>query len=80
MTDAELEQRVLKLSIMLSGVLGGFALVVALVTGSMSTLFDGLFSIIDVSMGILSLWMARLITREATRRFRDGFWHIEPMS
>jgi cation diffusion facilitator family transporter len=80
MTDAELEQRVLKLSTALSGVLGGFALMVGLVTGSMSILFDGLFSIIDVSMGILGVWMARLVTREATKRFQYGFWHIEPMS
>lgn len=80
MTDAATEQRVLKLSIVLSGVLGGFAVVLGLVSGSMSIVFDGLFSVIDVSMGLLGLWIARLVTREANRRFQYGYWHIEPMS
>ncbi len=80
MTDAALEQRVLKLSIVISGVLGGFAVVLGLLSGSMSIVFDGLFSVIDVTMGVLGLWIARLVTREADRRFQYGYWHIEPMS
>jgi len=80
MTDAATEQRVLKLSIVLSGVLGGFAVVLGLVSGSMSIVFDGLFSVVDVAMGLLGLWIARLVTRQANRRFQYGYWHIEPMS
>jgi cation diffusion facilitator family transporter len=80
MTDAATEQRVLRLSIVLSGALGGFAVVLGLISGSMSIIFDGLFSVIDVAMGLLGLWIARLVTREANRRFQYGYWHIEPMS
>jgi cation diffusion facilitator family transporter len=80
MTDAATEQRVLKLSILISGVLGGFAVLLGLLSGSMSIVFDGLFSVIDVAMGLLGLWIARLVTREANRRFQYGYWHIEPMS
>ena len=65
MTDAAIEQRVLKLSIVISGVLGGFAVLLGLLSGSMSIVFDGLFSVIDVAMGVLGLWIARLVTREA---------------
>jgi cation diffusion facilitator family transporter len=79
-TDSVLEQRVLMFSTVLSGVLGAFALAVGLVSGSMSIVFDGLFSIIDVTMGFLGLWMARLVTREANRTFQYGYWHVEPMS
>ena len=46
----------------------------------MSIVFDGLFSVIDVAMGVLGLWIARLVTREADRTFQYGYWHIEPMS
>ncbi len=80
MTDAVIEQRVLRLSIVLSAVLGGFAVLLGLISGSMSIVFDGLFSVIDVAMGVLGLWIARLVTREADRTFQYGYWHIEPMS
>jgi predicted Co/Zn/Cd cation transporter (cation efflux family) len=63
MTDAAVEQRVLKLSILLSGVLGGLAVALGLMSGSMSIVFDGLFSVVDVAMGVLGLWIARLVTR-----------------
>ena len=80
MTDAATEQRVLKLSIVLSAVLGGFAVALGLLSGSMSIVFDGLFSVVDVAMGLLGLWIARLVAREANRTFQYGYWHIEPMS
>jgi predicted Co/Zn/Cd cation transporter (cation efflux family) len=32
-------------------------------SGSMSIVFDGLFSVVDVAMGVLGLWIARLVTR-----------------
>ena len=51
MTDAAAEQRVLKLSVVLSGVLGVLAVAVGLLSGSMSIVFDGLVSVIDVAMG-----------------------------
>jgi cation diffusion facilitator family transporter len=79
-TDSVLEERVLRLSVVLSGVLGGFAVALGLLSGSMAIVFDGLFSVVDVAMGVLGLWIARLVTREANRTFQYGYWHIEPMS
>ena len=80
MIDAATEQKVLKLSVVLTAVLGGFAVLLGLLSGSMSIVFDGLFSVIDVAMGLLGLWVARLVTREENRTFQYGYWHIEPMS
>lgn len=80
MTDAAAEQRVLKLSVVLSGVLGVLAVAVGLLSGSMSIVFDGLVSVIDVAMGGLGLWIARLVARAPTRTFQYGYWHLEPMS
>jgi cation diffusion facilitator family transporter len=78
--DAVVEQRTLRLSVLLTAALGGFAVALGLLSGSMSIVFDGLFSVIDVAMGLLSLWIARLVTREENRTFQYGYWHIEPMS
>jgi len=79
-TNAAVEQRVLRLSVVLTAILGGFAVVLGLLSGSMSIVFDGLFSVVDVAMGLLGLWTARLVTREENRTFQFGYWHIEPMS
>jgi cation diffusion facilitator family transporter len=75
-----LEQRVLKLSIALTAFIAATGVVLGLLSGSMSIIFDGLFSVIDVAMGLLLLWVARLVTRPETRTFQYGFWHVEPMA
>jgi predicted Co/Zn/Cd cation transporter (cation efflux family) len=80
LVNATIEQRVLKLSVLLTAALGGFAVVLGLLSGSMSIVFDGLFSVVDVAMGVLGLWIARLVTRKENRTFQYGYWHIEPMS
>jgi predicted Co/Zn/Cd cation transporter (cation efflux family) len=80
MTDAVVEQQTLKLSVWLSALLGAFAVLLGLLSGSTAIVFDGLFSVIDVAMGVLGLWVARLVTREENRTFQYGYWHIEPMS
>ena len=80
MTDAATEQKVLKLSVLLTAGLGGFAVLLGLLSGSMSIVFDGLFSVIDLAMGLLGLWVARLVTRAENRTFQYGYWHLEPMS
>ena len=80
MTDAVVEQRTLKLSVWLSALLGAFAVLLGLLSGSTAIVFDGLFSVVDVAMGVLGLWIARLVTREENRTFQYGYWHIEPMS
>jgi cation diffusion facilitator family transporter len=77
--DAVTEQRVLKRSVLLAAVLGGFAVVLGLLSGSTAIVFDGLFSVVDVAMGLLGLWVARLVIRPENRTFQYGYWHIEPM-
>lgn len=79
-TIAAVEQRILKLSVALTVSIAGFAVVLGLLSGSMSIVFDGLFAVIDVVMGLLALWVARLVVREENRTFQYGYWHIEPMS
>jgi cation diffusion facilitator family transporter len=80
MTNPLAEQRVLKLSVALTVAIAGFAVALGLLSGSMSIVFDGLFAVIDVAMGLLALWVARLVAREGNRTFQYGYWHIEPMS
>lgn len=82
------EERLLKQSlvaILLVSILGiGFGIL----SGSFAILFDGVFSLVDAAMTVLSLFVARLITRATLanglpehlhRRFSMGFWHLEPM-
>jgi cation diffusion facilitator family transporter len=80
MTGAAREQRVLKLSILFTLLIAGTGIVLGLLSGSMSIVFDGLFSAIDVAMGLVLLWVARLVTRDENRTFQYGYWHIEPMA
>jgi len=70
---------VLTQSVVLAAVLGVVALLVGLVAGSMAIIYDGLFSVIGVAMGLLTLWVARLVNRDEDRTFQYGYWHIEPM-
>ncbi len=81
------EQQALKVSlapILLVSVLGiGFGLV----SGSFAILFDGVFSLMDAVMSVVSLTVAGLISRSVANRlsvrtqnaFTMGFWHFEPI-
>ena len=80
MTEPRREQRVLLLSTALTVALAVGGVVVGLLSGSMAIVFDGLFSFIDVAMALIALFVARLVVREADRRFQYGYWHIEPMA
>lgn len=85
MPNEELILRRSLLAILLVAVLGiGFGIY----SGSFAILFDGVFSLVDAAMTVLSLFVARLITRSTLekglpehlhRRFSMGFWHLEPM-
>lgn len=80
MPEAAAEQRILKLSIVVTVALAAFGVLFGLASGSLSIVFDGLFSVIDAAMSGLALFVARLVSRETdNRRFQFGFWHIEPM-
>lgn len=77
---ARTEQRLLKRSIALTAFIGTLGVALGLVSRSMSIVFDGLFSLIDMAMLLLALMVARLVNREANRTFQYGYWHIEPMA
>lgn len=77
--DTRLEQRTLRLSLGATLVVAGLGVGFGLLSGSQSILFDGVFSVIDGAMTVLSLVVARLLTRGVTRRFQHGYWHLEPM-
>ncbi|MEQ5802408.1 cation transporter [Halomonas sp. H10-9-1] len=76
---ATLEQRALKLSIVMTLVVSSLGVSVGLAAGSQSILFDGVFSTIDAAMSGLALLVARLAVREASERFQHGYWHLEPL-
>lgn len=81
------EQGVLRLSLCGIVLFAAIAITFGLVTGSSAILFDGVFSIMDAVMSVASIWVAGLIARSAAqsfsaetrKRFRWGFWHLEPM-
>lgn len=58
-----------------------------LASGSSAILFDGVFSLVDAAMSLVSITVANLIAQSASgtlsqrlsRRFTMGFWHFEPM-
>ncbi len=80
MPQAAAEQELLKLSIAVTIAVAAVGVVFGLLSGSMSIVFDGVFSAIDASMSVLALFVSRLVSRVAdNRRFQFGYWHIEPM-
>ena len=81
MLEATAEQRLLRLSIGVTVVVSLFGVVFGLLSGSLSIVFDGVFSAIDAAkMSGLALFVSRLVSRDSVnRRFQFGYWHIEPM-
>ncbi|MCK3780689.1 cation transporter [Ensifer sesbaniae] len=75
---APTEQAVLKRSIAATIVVGTTGVLFGLLSGSVSIVFDGVFSAVDASMTLLALGVTQLIPKQS-KRFQMGFWHIEPM-
>ncbi|WP_136246949.1 cation diffusion facilitator family transporter [Halomonas borealis] len=75
-----LEQRALKLSIVMTLLVSSLGVAFGLLAGSRSILFDGVFSTIDAAMSTLALVVTRLIAREVSQRFQHGYWHLEPLA
>lgn len=72
------EQRLLKLSLVAAGVFVLMALSFALITGSDSILFDGIYSLISFFMTLLTLKVANLVARPDDERFHFGYTAMEP--
>jgi len=75
----ELEQGVLRRSIATTAVIACTGVVFGLVSGSQAILFDGVFSLVDGVIVLLSLAVSRLLMSEGDRRFQFGYWHFEPI-
>jgi cation diffusion facilitator family transporter len=77
--DSQREQRQLRLSIVLTTLVASVGIGIGLWVGSQSIVFDGFFSLIDATMTVVALIVSRLVTREGSRSFQFGFWHLEPL-
>lgn len=82
------EATVLRISIAVSLLVSALGIGFGLLSGSFSITFDGVYSLLDSAMSLLTLFAARLITSYATdegiserlkERFTMGFWHLEPL-
>lgn len=73
------EQRLLRQSIWATGLVSALGIVLGLLSGSLSIVFDGMFSAIDAAMSLLALFTARLVATDGSPRFQHGYWHVEPM-
>lgn len=82
------ESGVLRVSITVTLLISSLGIVFGLVSGSFSIIFDGVYSLVDASMSLLSLVVVNLISsyavssdlsRKLRERFSVGFWHLEPM-
>ncbi|NML31932.1 cation diffusion facilitator family transporter [Paraburkholderia antibiotica] len=79
MKASDLEQRILKQSLLCTVMIAALGIVVGILSGSLAIIFDGMFSALDSAMCGLSLLVTRLLQQETNRRFQHGFWHIEPL-
>lgn len=75
----ELEQGVLRRSIATTAVIASTGVAFGLISGSQAILFDGVFSLVDGVIVVLSLAVSRLLMSEGSRRFQFGYWHFEPI-
>lgn len=77
--DTRSEQRLLKLSIVVTIAVGAVGLVGGLLINSQAIVFDGMYSLVDVVLTVASLAVSRLVTTQGSRRFQYGYWHLEPI-
>lgn len=77
--DTRLEQQILRRSIFCTVIIAVMGIGFGILCGSMSIIFDGMFSALDAGMCSLSLLVSRLLGQPNSRRFQYGFWHVEPL-
>lgn len=82
------EQRVLRISIIVTFFLAAAGIVFGLVSGSYAIVFDGVYALTDAIMTIVALLVSNLIAASTAsgpargrivKHFTMGFWHLEPM-
>jgi predicted Co/Zn/Cd cation transporter (cation efflux family) len=86
--DFDEERAVLRASVAVTMMVAALGIGFGLISGSFAIVFDGVYSLADASMSILSLVVVNLIasysssadlSRKLRERFSMGFWHLEPM-
>jgi predicted Co/Zn/Cd cation transporter (cation efflux family) len=86
--DLSDERGILRISVIVTLVIASLGICFGLISGSFSITFDGVYSLADASMSLLSLIVVNLImsyasskglSRKLRERFSMGFWHLEPM-
>ncbi len=86
--DLSVERGILRTSIAVTLVISSLGIGFGLISGSFSITFDGIYSLVDAGMSLLSLVVVNLIasyaqseglSRKLRERFSMGFWHLEPM-
>lgn len=86
--DLSKESGILRVSIATTIFVSALGIIFGLASGSFSILFDGVYSLIDAVMTLLSLLVVNLIALSAVHsshpaklheRFSMGLWHLEPM-
>jgi len=77
--DTRPEQRLLKLSIAVTLLVGAVGVASGLLIHSEAIMFDGMYSLVDVVLTTASLAVSRLVATEGSHRFQYGYWHLEPM-
>lgn len=77
--DTTREQKLLQLSIGVTLLVGLAGIAFGLWIGSQSIVFDGFYSVVDVAMTAVALVVSKLVSREGSRRFQYGYWHLEPI-
>lgn len=82
------EQRVLRISIVVTFILAAAGIIFGLLSGSYAIVFDGVYALTDAIMTIVALLVSNLITSSTAngaagsklvKHFTMGFWHLEPM-
>lgn len=86
--DLNDERGVLRTSIAVTLFIASIGIGFGLASGSFSIMFDGVYSLVDAVMGLVSLLVVNLIMSYSAagglsdrlrERFSMGFWHLEPM-
>lgn len=73
------EQELLLRSSCATAALSLSSILLGLISGAQSIVFDGMFDAIDAAMTLLAWHASRLIARGADCRFQFGYWHLEPI-
>jgi cation diffusion facilitator family transporter len=75
-----LEQRALKVSILVTALTGLAGIAAGFLIGSRAIIFDGMYSFVDVMLTFGALTVSKLLIQEPTRRFQFGYSHLEPLA